>query len=194
MPQQHPAEEGFGIKMEWLYFYCVQSCSFERFNYSRVDWLHEQIVRRVTSLYLIWFFIESGISTSCPIPHTHTHKLSHLTTTIIWMWVQLCTIVLLTSVFVPQLLKHSSTAVPLEPDLLRVMEAVEKTGVKELSHEASQAFRLLLTQVGPCTHARFLQFITTICAHLNISSHRLEWLIRKGIESGRLFDSWQQHL
>lgn len=73
MPQQHPAEEGFGIKKEWLYFYCVQSCSFERFNYSRVDWLHEQIVRRVTSLYLIWFFIESGISTSCPIPHTHTH-------------------------------------------------------------------------------------------------------------------------
>ncbi|XP_016895773.1 meiosis inhibitor protein 1 isoform X1 [Cynoglossus semilaevis] len=45
------------------------------------------------------------------------------------------------------LLKHSSTAVPLEPDLLRVMEAVEKTGVKELSQEASQAFRLLLTQV-----------------------------------------------
>lgn len=46
-----------------------------------------------------------------------------------------------------QLLKHSSTAVLWEPDLLQVMEVVEKIGVKELSQEAAQALRLLLTQV-----------------------------------------------
>ncbi|XP_058509354.1 meiosis inhibitor protein 1 isoform X1 [Solea solea] len=45
------------------------------------------------------------------------------------------------------LLLHSSTAVLWEPDLLRVMEAVERRGVKELSQEAAQALRLLLTQI-----------------------------------------------
>ncbi|XP_062263851.1 meiosis inhibitor protein 1 [Platichthys flesus] len=45
------------------------------------------------------------------------------------------------------LLQHSSTSVLWEPDLLQVMEAAERTGVKELSREAAQALRLLLTQV-----------------------------------------------
>ncbi|XP_071330454.1 meiosis inhibitor protein 1 isoform X3 [Trachinotus anak] len=45
------------------------------------------------------------------------------------------------------LLQHSSTAVLWEPDLLQVMEAVERRGVKELSQEAAQALRLLLTQI-----------------------------------------------
>ncbi|KAK5885383.1 hypothetical protein CesoFtcFv8_019095 [Champsocephalus esox] len=45
------------------------------------------------------------------------------------------------------LLKHGSSAAVLwEPDLLRVMEAVEWRGVKELSEEATQSLRLLLTQ------------------------------------------------
>lgn len=46
-----------------------------------------------------------------------------------------------------QLLKHNSTAVLWEPDLLQVLELVEKIGVKELSQEAADALRLLLTQV-----------------------------------------------
>ncbi|CAK6975184.1 LOW QUALITY PROTEIN: meiosis inhibitor protein 1 [Scomber scombrus] len=45
------------------------------------------------------------------------------------------------------LMQHSSTAVLWEPDLLQVMEAVERRGVKELSQEAAQALRLLLTQI-----------------------------------------------
>nr|XP_019960937.1 PREDICTED: meiosis inhibitor protein 1 [Paralichthys olivaceus] len=45
------------------------------------------------------------------------------------------------------LLQHSSTSVLWEPDLLQVMEAGERTGVKELSREAAQALRLLLTQI-----------------------------------------------
>ncbi|XP_029998114.1 meiosis inhibitor protein 1 [Sphaeramia orbicularis] len=45
------------------------------------------------------------------------------------------------------LLQHSSTALLWEPDLLQVMEAMEKMGVKELSQEAAQALRQLLTQV-----------------------------------------------
>lgn len=52
----------------------------------------------------------------------------------------------------PKLLRHSSTAVRWEPDLLQVMEAVERTGVKELSQEAAQALRLLLTQVDTHMH------------------------------------------
>ncbi|KAJ4920692.1 hypothetical protein JOQ06_016405, partial [Pogonophryne albipinna] len=40
----------------------------------------------------------------------------------------------------------SSAAVLWEPDLLRMMEAVEWRGVKELSEEATQSLRLLLTQ------------------------------------------------
>lgn len=54
-----------------------------------------------------------------------------------------------------QLLQHGSAAVLWEPDLLQVMEAVERRGLKELSEEAAQALRLLLTQVHPfmvCTH------------------------------------------
>ncbi|XP_035470840.1 meiosis inhibitor protein 1-like isoform X3 [Scophthalmus maximus] len=51
------------------------------------------------------------------------------------------------------LLQHSSTAVRWEPDLLQVMEAVEKRGVKELSQEAAQALGLLLTQI----HSSVLQ-------------------------------------
>ncbi|KAK2833804.1 hypothetical protein Q5P01_017693 [Channa striata] len=45
------------------------------------------------------------------------------------------------------LLQHSSTAVLCEPDLLQVMEAVERRGVKELGREAAEALRLLLTQI-----------------------------------------------
>uniref|UniRef100_A0A7N6BDL4 Meiosis inhibitor protein 1 n=3 Tax=Anabas testudineus TaxID=64144 RepID=A0A7N6BDL4_ANATE len=45
------------------------------------------------------------------------------------------------------LLQHGSTAVLCEPDLIQVMEAVETRGVKELSQEAAQALRLLLTQI-----------------------------------------------
>ncbi|XP_034058191.1 uncharacterized protein LOC117537161, partial [Gymnodraco acuticeps] len=45
------------------------------------------------------------------------------------------------------LLKHGNSAAVLwEPDLLWVMEAVELRGVKELSEEATQSLRLLLTQ------------------------------------------------
>lgn len=46
-----------------------------------------------------------------------------------------------------QLLQHGSTAVLCEPDLIQVMEATEKRGVKELGQEAALALRLLLTQV-----------------------------------------------
>ncbi|XP_072225368.1 meiosis inhibitor protein 1 [Leuresthes tenuis] len=45
------------------------------------------------------------------------------------------------------LLQHSSTVVLWEPDLLHVIETVERRGVKELSQEAAQALRLLLLQV-----------------------------------------------
>ncbi|KAM6966575.1 meiosis inhibitor protein 1 [Tautogolabrus adspersus] len=45
------------------------------------------------------------------------------------------------------LLQHSSTAVLWEPDLLQVMEAVERRGVKELSEDAAQALRQLLSQI-----------------------------------------------
>ncbi|XP_037648034.1 meiosis inhibitor protein 1 isoform X3 [Sebastes umbrosus] len=45
------------------------------------------------------------------------------------------------------LLQHGSTVVLWEPDLLQVMEAVERRGVKELSEEAAQALRLLLSQI-----------------------------------------------
>ncbi|XP_026181063.1 meiosis inhibitor protein 1 [Mastacembelus armatus] len=45
------------------------------------------------------------------------------------------------------LLQHSSTAVRCDPDLLQVMEVVERRGVKEFSQETAQALRLLLTQV-----------------------------------------------
>jgi len=58
--------------------------------------------------------------------------------------------------FYLQLLQHSSTVVPWEPDLLHVIETVEKRGVKELSQEAAQALRLLLLQVNrvhTCVHA-----------------------------------------
>ncbi|KAF3846772.1 hypothetical protein F7725_003850, partial [Dissostichus mawsoni] len=49
---------------------------------------------------------------------------------------------------VESLLQHgSSKAVYWEPDLLQVMEAVEGRGVKELSEEAAQSLRLLLTQI-----------------------------------------------
>ena len=53
----------------------------------------------------------------------------------------------------PQFLKHGSNAVVWEPDLLQVMEAVERKGLKELSKEATQALRLLLTEVQN-THLR----------------------------------------
>ncbi|XP_034045536.1 meiosis inhibitor protein 1 [Thalassophryne amazonica] len=45
------------------------------------------------------------------------------------------------------LLQHGSAALLWDPDLLQVMEAVERRGVTELSHEATQAVRLLLAQV-----------------------------------------------
>lgn len=46
-----------------------------------------------------------------------------------------------------QLLKHGSTAVPLEPDVLGVIEAAERRGLKQLSSDAAQALGLLLSQV-----------------------------------------------
>ncbi|XP_055366740.1 meiosis inhibitor protein 1 isoform X3 [Betta splendens] len=45
------------------------------------------------------------------------------------------------------LLQHGSTAVLCEPDLVQVMEAAERRGVKQLSQEAAQALRLLLTEI-----------------------------------------------
>uniref|UniRef100_UPI003AAAD747 meiosis inhibitor protein 1 n=1 Tax=Centroberyx gerrardi TaxID=166262 RepID=UPI003AAAD747 len=45
------------------------------------------------------------------------------------------------------LLRQGSTAVLWEPDLLQVMEAVGRRGVKELGQDAAQALRLLLTQL-----------------------------------------------
>lgn len=48
-----------------------------------------------------------------------------------------------------QLLKHGSTAVLWEPDMLQVMEAAERRGLKELNGDAAQALRLLLSQVQP---------------------------------------------
>lgn len=60
---------------------------------------------------------------------------------------QCCLLHPVTLQLITLLLKHSSTAVLWEPDLLQVMEVVEKIGVKELSQEAAQALRLLLTQI-----------------------------------------------
>lgn len=48
-----------------------------------------------------------------------------------------------------QLLQNGSTAMLWEPDLLQVVEAAERRGLKELSKEAAQALRLLLKQVHP---------------------------------------------
>ncbi|XP_051904453.1 meiosis inhibitor protein 1 isoform X1 [Hippocampus zosterae] len=45
------------------------------------------------------------------------------------------------------LLQHGDLVVQWEPDLLQVIDAVEKNGVKKLSQEASQALRRLLTQI-----------------------------------------------
>ncbi|XP_061892385.1 meiosis inhibitor protein 1-like isoform X1 [Entelurus aequoreus] len=45
------------------------------------------------------------------------------------------------------LMRHGSTVVRWEPDLLRVIDAVERKGVKTLSQEASHTLRLLLTQI-----------------------------------------------
>ncbi|KAM9784132.1 meiosis inhibitor protein 1 [Syngnathus typhle] len=44
-------------------------------------------------------------------------------------------------------IRHGNLVVQWEPDLLKVMDAVEKTGVKKLGQEAAQALRLLLTQI-----------------------------------------------
>ncbi|XP_030592443.1 meiosis inhibitor protein 1 isoform X2 [Archocentrus centrarchus] len=49
--------------------------------------------------------------------------------------------------FITLLLQDSRTAVLREPELLLVMEAVERRGVKELDREAEQVLRLLLTQI-----------------------------------------------
>ncbi|CAJ1075805.1 meiosis inhibitor protein 1-like isoform X1 [Xyrichtys novacula] len=49
--------------------------------------------------------------------------------------------------FITLLLQHSSTALLWEPDLLQVMEAAERRGVKELSEDAAQALRQLFTQI-----------------------------------------------
>ncbi|XP_023813731.1 meiosis inhibitor protein 1 isoform X4 [Oryzias latipes] len=45
------------------------------------------------------------------------------------------------------LLKHSSSAVPWEPDLRHVIESLEKRGLKELSWEAAHTLTLLLKQL-----------------------------------------------
>lgn len=52
-------------------------------------------------------------------------------------------------------MQHGSTAVLWKPDLLKVMDAVEKRGLKDLNQEAAQALWQLLTQVHKstvCTH------------------------------------------
>lgn len=46
-----------------------------------------------------------------------------------------------------QLLQYGSTTLLWDPDLLLVMEAVEKRGLEELSDETAKALRLFLTQV-----------------------------------------------
>lgn len=59
-----------------------------------------------------------------------------------------------------QLLKHGSTAVLWEPDMLQVMEAAERRGLKELNGDAAQALGLLLSQVQPLvvsTHEKHKQ-------------------------------------
>ncbi|XP_047428525.1 meiosis inhibitor protein 1 isoform X2 [Mugil cephalus] len=48
---------------------------------------------------------------------------------------------------IAHLVQDSGVAALQESDLLRVMEAVERRGLKELSQEAAQALRLLLTQI-----------------------------------------------
>ncbi|XP_061556913.1 meiosis inhibitor protein 1 [Phycodurus eques] len=45
------------------------------------------------------------------------------------------------------LMRHDNMVVLWDPDLLQVIDAVEKKGVKKLSLEASQALRLLFTQI-----------------------------------------------
>ncbi|XP_074552126.1 meiosis inhibitor protein 1 [Halichoeres trimaculatus] len=45
------------------------------------------------------------------------------------------------------LMQHGSSALLWEPDLLQVMEAVERRGVKELSEDATHALRQLFTQI-----------------------------------------------
>ncbi|XP_027141174.1 meiosis inhibitor protein 1 isoform X2 [Larimichthys crocea] len=45
------------------------------------------------------------------------------------------------------LLQHGGTKALWEPDVLQVIEAVERKGLKELSEEAAHALRLLLTQI-----------------------------------------------
>ncbi|XP_077475502.1 meiosis inhibitor protein 1 isoform X1 [Stigmatopora argus] len=47
-------------------------------------------------------------------------------------------------------MRHGSQVVLWEKDLLQVMDAAEKNGVKKLSQEASQALRVLLTQMQSC--------------------------------------------
>ncbi|XP_015248897.1 PREDICTED: meiosis inhibitor protein 1 [Cyprinodon variegatus] len=44
-------------------------------------------------------------------------------------------------------LQYSNTAVQWEPDLLRVIDTLERRGIKELSQEAERALRLLLSQI-----------------------------------------------
>lgn len=46
-----------------------------------------------------------------------------------------------------QLLQYGSTTLLWDPDLLLVMEAVEKRGLKDLSDETAQALRQFLRQV-----------------------------------------------
>lgn len=57
------------------------------------------------------------------------------------------TLIFFLLLFFSQLLKHGSTAVPLQPILLGVMEAAERRGLKQLSGEAAQALELLLSEV-----------------------------------------------
>lgn len=49
--------------------------------------------------------------------------------------------------FFVQLLQYGSTTLLWDPDLLLVIEAVEKRGLEELSDETAHALRLFLTQV-----------------------------------------------
>ncbi|CAG01643.1 unnamed protein product, partial [Tetraodon nigroviridis] len=79
-----------------------------------------------------------------------------------------------------QLLQCGSTTLLWEPDLLLVMEAVEKRGLEELSDEAAQALRLFLTQVHSLQriplffwnnrHFKYRNLIPSLCVRFTESS------------------------
>lgn len=79
-----------------------------------------------------------------------------------------------------QLLQYGSTTLSWDPDLLLVMEAVEKRGLEELSDETAQALRLFLTQVHSLQriplffwndgHLNYQNLILSLCVKFTESS------------------------